>query len=94
MGRGRAHADLPDILARPTWDMAEVRKRMLVGPPGEIAERLSAIRRLYPFSEVATWPALPGVPFELAEKCLRTFATEVVPAITEPQSSAAAVLGG
>lgn len=81
---GGTEQDLPDILARPSWDLDEVRKRMLVGPPGEIAERLSAIHRVYPFGEVAMWPALPGVPFELAEKSLRTFATEVVPAISEP----------
>jgi hypothetical protein len=56
---------------------------MLVGPPGEIAQRLSAIHREYPFDEVTTWPALPGVPFELAERCLHTFANEVVSAISE-----------
>jgi hypothetical protein len=30
-----------------------------------------------------TWPALPGVPFELSQKCLQTFATEVAPAIAD-----------
>jgi len=80
---GGTVADLPEMLTRPSWDLGEIRKRMLVGPPGEIAERLSALRREYPFDEVTTWPALPGVPFELAERCLHTFATEVVPAIVE-----------
>jgi alkanesulfonate monooxygenase SsuD/methylene tetrahydromethanopterin reductase-like flavin-dependent oxidoreductase (luciferase family) len=78
---GGTEQDLPDLLTRASWDLGEVSKRMLVGPPGEIAERLSAIRRVYPFDEVVTWPALPGVPFDIAEKCLRTFATEVAPAI-------------
>jgi alkanesulfonate monooxygenase SsuD/methylene tetrahydromethanopterin reductase-like flavin-dependent oxidoreductase (luciferase family) len=62
-------------------DLDELRKRMLIGTPEEIADRLNAIRDVYPFHEVVIWPQLPGVPFELAEKCLRAFREEVAPRV-------------
>lgn len=78
---GGSAADLPDFLTRSTWDLGEVHDRILIGPPAEIAERLSALRKVYPFAEVATWPALPGIPADIGERMLRTFASEVAAAI-------------
>ncbi|GLW11566.1 monooxygenase [Microtetraspora sp. NBRC 13810] len=79
---GGGEEDLPAFLRQPSWDLDEVRRRVFAGRPDEVAERLSALREVFPFDEIVIWPALPGVPFELAEKCLRTFATQVAPAIT------------
>jgi alkanesulfonate monooxygenase SsuD/methylene tetrahydromethanopterin reductase-like flavin-dependent oxidoreductase (luciferase family) len=62
-------------------DLEQLRERMLIGTPEEIARRLNAIRSVYPFHEVVLWPQLPGIPFELAERCLRTFREEVAPRI-------------
>lgn len=53
--------------------------RMLIGTPEDVAERLSRIRNTYPFDEVVIWPQLPGVPHELARRCLHTLAEDVVP---------------
>lgn len=64
-----------------TTDLEELRERMLIGTPEQIAKRLDAIRAVYPFHEVVLWPQLPGVPFELAERCLRTFREEVAPRV-------------
>jgi alkanesulfonate monooxygenase SsuD/methylene tetrahydromethanopterin reductase-like flavin-dependent oxidoreductase (luciferase family) len=79
---GYGEADLPELL-RGDWDLGAVREQMLVGPRREVAERLAAIRAVYPFAEIMISPALPGVPFELAERCVRTFAAEVAPALRD-----------
>lgn len=71
-----AGAGAPEGVAR-----VEDPRGMLVGPPGEIAERLSALRAIYPFDEVVIWPQLPGVPDELAREQLHIVATEVAPAV-------------
>src|SRR5215467_7369800 len=47
-------------------DVDDLRKRLLIGRPAEIAERLLALREAYPFAEVVVWARLPGVPAELA----------------------------
>jgi len=78
---GGDDADLPAFVTASSWDLEEVRARLMVGPPAEVAERLSAIHAGYPFDEFVVWPTLPGVPHELAEQFVRTFATEVAPAI-------------
>lgn len=62
--------------------LEELRERMLIGTPESIAKRLSAIRSVFPFHEVVIWPQLPGVPFELAENCLRVFREQVAPNVT------------
>lgn len=72
---------LPEGLLGGAADAERLRRSMLIGPPAEIAERLSAIRSVYPFDEVVIWPRLPGIPHELGERCLRTFAEQVAPAI-------------
>jgi alkanesulfonate monooxygenase SsuD/methylene tetrahydromethanopterin reductase-like flavin-dependent oxidoreductase (luciferase family) len=72
---------LPEGLLGPPEGIERLRQRMLIGTPNEIVERLNAIRAVYPFHEIVIWPQLPGVPYELADKCLRTFATEVAPRI-------------
>ncbi|WP_371780293.1 hypothetical protein [Streptosporangium subroseum] len=79
---GGTEEDLPEFIRRPSWDLDEVRERMFVGRPEEVAQRLSALRGLFLFDEIVIWPALPGVPFEIAGKCLSTFATKVAPAAT------------
>lgn len=73
--------ELPEGLLGSAADAERLRRSMLIGPPAEIAERLSAIRAVYPFEEIVIWPRLPGIPPELAERCLRTFAEQVAPAI-------------
>jgi alkanesulfonate monooxygenase SsuD/methylene tetrahydromethanopterin reductase-like flavin-dependent oxidoreductase (luciferase family) len=60
-------------------DLDHLRRSMLVGPPEEIADRLAHLRSAYPFDEIAIWPQLPGVPTELAKRCLACFAEEVIP---------------
>ncbi len=60
-------------------ELDQLRRSMLVGPPAEIAERLAAIRAIYPFDEIVIWPQLPGVPTALARRGLECFAEEVVP---------------
>jgi alkanesulfonate monooxygenase SsuD/methylene tetrahydromethanopterin reductase-like flavin-dependent oxidoreductase (luciferase family) len=72
---------LPDGLTNPSGNLDELRERMLIGTPREVADRLAAIHDAYPFDEIVIWPALPGVPEELAEQCMETFAREVAPAI-------------
>lgn len=62
-------------------DVDELRKRLLIGRPDEIAERLLALREAYPFAEVVVWARLPGVPAELAQAHLETLAAEVAPAL-------------
>jgi len=56
---------------------------MLIGRPGEIAERLLALREAYPFDEVVIWPRLPGVPLGMALAHLEALAAEVAPALAE-----------
>lgn len=74
--------ELPEGLLGGGDKADRLRRSMLIGPPAEIAERLSAIRAVYPFDEVVIWPRLPGIPHELGERCLRTFAEQVAPAIS------------
>jgi alkanesulfonate monooxygenase SsuD/methylene tetrahydromethanopterin reductase-like flavin-dependent oxidoreductase (luciferase family) len=56
-------------------------RRMLVGPPREIADRLVELHSRYPFHELACWPRLPGVPHALALEQLELLATEVFPLV-------------
>lgn len=79
---GEPEDTLPGFVRDRPWDLAEVNRRMLVGPPEEISRRLAVIRAEYPFDELIVWPAPPGVPFDLAEKLLHTVATEVMPAVS------------
>jgi alkanesulfonate monooxygenase SsuD/methylene tetrahydromethanopterin reductase-like flavin-dependent oxidoreductase (luciferase family) len=65
-------------------DLGELRRRMLIGRPAEIAERMAALRKAYPFDEAVVWARLPGVPLQLALDHLETLAAEVAPAITAP----------
>ncbi len=62
-------------------DVDDLRQRLLIGRPAEIADRLLELRDAYPFSEVVVWPRLPGVPAELALAHLETLAEEVAPAL-------------
>jgi len=66
-----------------TGDLDDLRRQMLVGRPGEIAERLLALREAYPFDEVVVWPRLPGVPLGAAVAHLEALAAEVAPALAE-----------
>ena len=66
-----------------TGDLDDLRRQMLVGRPGEIAERLLALREAYPFDEVVVWPRLPGVPLGAAVAHLDALAAEVAPALAE-----------
>jgi alkanesulfonate monooxygenase SsuD/methylene tetrahydromethanopterin reductase-like flavin-dependent oxidoreductase (luciferase family) len=63
-------------------DADDARRRLLVGPPAEIAGRLLALREAYPFDEVVVWPRLPGVPLDLALAHLETLATRVAPELS------------
>jgi alkanesulfonate monooxygenase SsuD/methylene tetrahydromethanopterin reductase-like flavin-dependent oxidoreductase (luciferase family) len=60
-------------------DPDEVRRRLFVGRPDEIAERLLRLRERYPFEEVVFWARLPGVPLELAMEHLHRLSEEVLP---------------
>ena len=64
-----------------TSDLDEAGRRLLVGRPAEIAERLLELREGYPFEEVVFWARLPGVPFVLAMEHLHRLAAEVLPAV-------------
>jgi alkanesulfonate monooxygenase SsuD/methylene tetrahydromethanopterin reductase-like flavin-dependent oxidoreductase (luciferase family) len=66
-----------------TGDLDDLRRRMLIGRPGEIAERLLALREAYPFDEAVIWPRLPGVPLGMALAHLEALAAEVAPALAE-----------
>lgn len=56
-----------------------LRRRVLVGRPDEIAERLAALADQVPIHEVVFWSRLPGVPAEMARDHLATVAAEVAP---------------
>lgn len=60
-------------------DLDETRRRLFVGRPDEIAERLLALHERYPFDEVVFWARLPGVPLELALEHLERLSREVMP---------------
>lgn len=62
-------------------DLDALRRRVLVGRPGEIAERLAALAARVPIDEVVFWARLPGVPAEMAIAHLRTIAADVAPAL-------------
>ena len=62
-------------------DVDDLRKRLLIGRPAEIADRLLGLREAYPFCEIVVWARLPGVPAELALAHLETLAGEVAPAL-------------
>jgi alkanesulfonate monooxygenase SsuD/methylene tetrahydromethanopterin reductase-like flavin-dependent oxidoreductase (luciferase family) len=62
-------------------DLDALRRRMLVGRPAEIAERLLALREGYPFDEVVLWVRLPGVPLAMAVDHLQRMSAEVLPAL-------------
>jgi alkanesulfonate monooxygenase SsuD/methylene tetrahydromethanopterin reductase-like flavin-dependent oxidoreductase (luciferase family) len=72
---------IPDGVLSTTGGVDRLLSEMLVGPPAEVAERLSRIREVYPYHEIVIWPQLPGVPLDLAERCLACFANEVIPRI-------------
>lgn len=69
----------PEGVLAEAESLEQLRRSMLIGPPDEIADRLKALRAAYPFDEIVIWPQLPGVPDELARRCLATFAEEVIP---------------
>ncbi len=73
--------ELPEGLLHEDEGRESLRRRMLVGTPEEIVDRLNAIRTVYPFDEVVIWPRLPGVPRQLAERCLQTIGERVAPAL-------------
>ena len=62
-------------------DLEELRRGMLIGRPGEVAERLLALHESYPFDEAVFWARLPGVPLKMALENLERVAAEVVPAL-------------
>jgi alkanesulfonate monooxygenase SsuD/methylene tetrahydromethanopterin reductase-like flavin-dependent oxidoreductase (luciferase family) len=64
-------------------DLDHLRRQMLIGRPGEVAERLLALRQAYPFDEVVIWPRLPGVPLGMALAHLEALAAEVAPVLAE-----------
>ncbi len=49
--------------------------------PGEVAERLLALREACPFGEAVIWPRLPGMPFGMAVAHLEALAAEVAPVL-------------
>jgi alkanesulfonate monooxygenase SsuD/methylene tetrahydromethanopterin reductase-like flavin-dependent oxidoreductase (luciferase family) len=62
-------------------DPDEVRRRLFVGRPDEITERLLALQETYPFDEAVFWARLPGVPLELAIEHLHRISEEVLPGV-------------
>lgn len=65
----------------------DLRRRLLIGRPSQIAERLLALREAYPFDEVVVWVRLPGVPVGMAHAHLETLAGEVAPALSGTSAS-------
>jgi alkanesulfonate monooxygenase SsuD/methylene tetrahydromethanopterin reductase-like flavin-dependent oxidoreductase (luciferase family) len=63
----------------PAGDLDDLRRRMLIGRPAEITERLLGLREAYPFDEVVLWARLPGVPLDMALEHLEVIAAEVAP---------------
>lgn len=61
--------------------LEEVRPRLFVGRPDEVAERLLGLHARYPFDEVVFWARLPGVPFALAVQHLERLSAEVLPRV-------------
>jgi alkanesulfonate monooxygenase SsuD/methylene tetrahydromethanopterin reductase-like flavin-dependent oxidoreductase (luciferase family) len=60
-------------------ELDDARRRLFVGRPDEIAERLLGLRERYPFDEVLFWARLPGVPLALALEHLERLSEEVMP---------------
>jgi alkanesulfonate monooxygenase SsuD/methylene tetrahydromethanopterin reductase-like flavin-dependent oxidoreductase (luciferase family) len=63
----------------PAGDLDDLRRRVLIGRPAEITERLLGLREAYPFDEVVIWARLPGVPLDMALEHLEVIAAEVAP---------------
>jgi alkanesulfonate monooxygenase SsuD/methylene tetrahydromethanopterin reductase-like flavin-dependent oxidoreductase (luciferase family) len=72
----------------PSRDLDELRRRMLVGRPAEIAERLLAIHEGYPYDEVVFWVRLPGLPVAMAIDHLEGLAEAVMPSLQGPAGRA------
>lgn len=60
-------------------DLGSLMRRVLVGPPDEIADRLIRLQRRVPIHEVVLWSRLPGVPAGLARDHLELLASDVMP---------------
>ncbi len=69
-------------------DLARARRRLFVGRPEQVAERLLALRARYPFDEVVFWARLPGVPFDLAVEHLRRVSDDLMPRVRPNHSTA------
>ena len=65
----------------PSEDLDDLMRRMLIGPPREIAERLVALHERYPFDEVTFWVRLPGVPLGMALEHVERVGTEIIPVL-------------
>lgn len=63
-------------------ELDDARRRLFVGRPNEIAERLLGLHERYPFDEVVFWARLPGVPLALAMEHLERLSEEVMPRLT------------
>lgn len=62
-----------------TDDLAALRRRVLVGRPDEIVERLLELGARVPIDEIVFWSRLPGVPATMAREHLELLAAEVMP---------------
>jgi alkanesulfonate monooxygenase SsuD/methylene tetrahydromethanopterin reductase-like flavin-dependent oxidoreductase (luciferase family) len=62
-------------------DLDDLRRRMLVGRPAEIVERLLALQESYPFDEVVLWVRLPGIPVGMAVDHLHALSADVLSAL-------------
>jgi alkanesulfonate monooxygenase SsuD/methylene tetrahydromethanopterin reductase-like flavin-dependent oxidoreductase (luciferase family) len=65
-------------------DLPALMRRMLIGRPDEIADRLRAMLPRFPLDELVFWARLPGVPHEMACDHLERLAETVMSAVRPP----------
>lgn len=71
-------------------DLGRLMRRMLIGRPAEIADRLAELHARFPLHELVFWPRLPGVPHRMAVEHLERFAAEVLPRLNAAIAGAGA----
>lgn len=68
-------------------DFETFKRRYVIGTPEDAIERLAELRDELGVTEVICWMHLPGISGEDAERSVRLFAAEVIPALREDPPS-------